>query len=70
MHILDNIPIIVGTETINSVYLKLLSEFTQENCIYESRSAIMSIKNVVNSQLPNQVIEPFNGYYRILNAKP
>ncbi len=65
MHILDNIPIVVGTETINSAYLKLLSEFTQEDNIYESRSAIISIKNVVDSQLPNQVIEPFNGYYKI-----
>lgn len=29
------------------------SEFTQGDCIYESRSAIISIKNVVDLQLPN-----------------
>ena len=65
MDILDNMPIIVGAETINNAYLKLLSEFTSEDSIYESRSAIISIKDIYNSQLPNQVIEPFNRYYRI-----
>ena len=43
MDILDNMPIIVGAETINNAYLKLLSEFTSEDSIYESRSAIISI---------------------------
>ncbi len=65
MDILDTMPIIIESENINNAYLKLLAEFISEDNMYESRSAIISIKNIYNSQLPNQVMEPFNKYYKV-----
>ena len=65
MDILDKMPIIVEAETINQVYLKLISKFTSKEDRYESRSAFVNIKNVYISELPNNVIEPFNKYYGI-----
>ena len=52
MDILDTMPIIIESENINNAYLKLLAEFISEDNMYESRSAIISIKNIYNSQLP------------------
>lgn len=57
-------PIVVEAETINNAYLKLLSEFTS-GYIYESRSAVIIIKDIYNSELPNQIEEPFNKYYKV-----
>lgn len=65
MDILDNMPIIVSAKSINNAYLELLSKFASENNIYESKSAIINIEDIYNSQLPNRVMEPYNKYYRV-----
>ena len=47
MDILDNLPIFVSAKSINNAYLELLSKFASENNIYESKSAIINIEDIL-----------------------
>lgn len=65
MDISERMHLNIEAETINSAYLKLLDEFTSKDENYESRTAVISIKDVFNSELPCRVEEPFNKYYKV-----
>jgi len=55
----------IEAESVNGAYLKLLDEFSLGDDKYESKAAIISIKNIYNSELPRLVIEPYNKYYQV-----
>lgn len=65
MDILEKMHLNIEAKTINNAYLRLLDEFTSKDGKYESRTAIISIRDICNPELPRNVEEPYNKYYKV-----